>query len=130
MRVLVCGGREFGYKYVNGVRYVDYEQLKVMYDVLDEINITTLITGRARGADRFSEIYARRLGVDIFAFPADWNKHGRSAGPIRNQQMLNEGKPDLVIAFPGGTGTSHMCKIAEKAGVEVRKIELGVYTKT
>jgi hypothetical protein len=41
------------------------------------------------------------------------------AGPIRKQQMLDEGKPDLVVAFPGGRGTAHMVRIARAAGIEV-----------
>jgi len=122
MKVLVCGGREYGYKYVGDRKVVDYEQLRKMYDVLDQIHITTLITGKAKGADRFSELYARQLGIEILSFPADWDKHGRSAGPIRNQQMLREGQPDLVVAFPGGNGTAHMCRISEKAGVKVQKV--------
>lgn len=123
MRVLVCGGRNYGYTWIDGKKLVDYEQLRKMYDVLDEINITVLITGRARGADRFSELYARRAGIEIEAYPADWNQFGKRAGPIRNAQMLREGRPGLVVAFPGGVGTAHMCSIAEKAGVEVKKVE-------
>ena len=47
----------------------------------------------------------RREGIEIARFPADWNMHGRAAGPIRNQQMLDEGKPELVVSFLGGRGT-------------------------
>lgn len=52
-------------------------------------------------------------------FPADWDKYGKSAGYIRNQQMLDEGCPDYVVAFPGGAGTNMMKRIASKAGVPV-----------
>lgn len=54
---------------------------------------------------------------------ADWEDLGRKAGPIRNQRMLDDGRPELVVAFPGGPGTAHMCRIAREAGVEV--IEVG-----
>ena len=47
-------------------------------------------------------------GVVVEEFKADWDKFGRAAGPIRNAQMLREGKPDLVVAFPGGRGTANM----------------------
>ena len=50
---------------------------------------------------------------------AEWHRLGRKAGPIRNQRMLDEGKPDLVVAFPGGTGTAGMVALACKAGVRV-----------
>ena len=57
-------------------------------------------------------------------FPADWIRHGRAAGPIRNEQMLREGCPDLVVAFhddPGlGRGTADMVRRALAAGVPVR----------
>lgn len=50
---------------------------------------------------------------------AEWDRLGRKAGPIRNQRMLDEGKPALVIAFPGGTGTAGMVAIARKGRVPV-----------
>jgi hypothetical protein len=53
---------------------------------------------------------------------ADWAGLGRKAGPIRNEQMLSEGQPHLVVAFPGGRGTAHMVGIARAAGVEVIEI--------
>jgi UDP-N-acetylmuramoylalanine-D-glutamate ligase len=56
-------------------------------------------------------------------YPAKWDLHGKSAGPIRNQQMLDTGV-DLVIAFPGGKGTAHMVSIAKKAGVKVVEIDV------
>jgi predicted Rossmann-fold nucleotide-binding protein len=55
-------------------------------------------------------------------FPANWPKHGKGAGFIRNQQMLNEGKPDLMIAFPGGKGTADMIEKAIKAGIKVIEV--------
>lgn len=52
-------------------------------------------------------------------FPADWDKYGKRAGYLRNVQMLDEGKPDLVVAFPGGKGTAMMVKLAKERGVRV-----------
>jgi hypothetical protein len=49
--------------------------------------------------DQHGRNAARILGVEVLPFPAQWKKFGRAAGPIRNRQMLVEGKPDLVIAF-------------------------------
>jgi hypothetical protein len=54
---------------------------------------------------------------------AEWETLGRKAGPIRNERMLTEGKPDLVVAFPGGRGTAHMTRLAREAGVEVVEID-------
>ncbi|HVM95122.1 MAG TPA: hypothetical protein VMT89_01980, partial [Candidatus Acidoferrales bacterium] len=62
-------------------------------------------------------------GVKRLGFMADWRRNGRAAGPIRNQQMLTEGKPDLVVAFPGGRGTRDMVNKAKAANVAVTVID-------
>jgi hypothetical protein len=106
MRILVCGGRDFG----------DRVRLE---SVLDRYQFTVLITGMARGADFQAWAYAKRKNIPTLEFPAKWEIHGKRAGYLRNQQMLDEGKPELVIAFPGGDGTAMMIRLAIKAGVKV-----------
>lgn len=117
MKVLVCGGRDFD----------DWHLFcKGMYEngltglVLREI---TIIEGGARGADFLAKVWAKWVGVKLEEFPADWKTLGKSAGSVRNTQMLAEGKPDLVIAFPGGSGTANMIKQAKEAGVEVKEVK-------
>jgi hypothetical protein len=83
------------------------------------IAIDAVIEGDARGADRMAGEWARNHRVENIKFCADWEKLGRKAGPIRNQLMLDEGKPDLVVAFPGGRRTADMVRRARAAGVEV-----------
>lgn len=119
MKILVCGGRD----------YLDYITLKrTLDDIIDKTanpDEVLIIQGGAKGADFLAKVYACCWGwggLMCKEFPADWNRHGKAAGAIRNQQMLDEGKPDLVVAFPGGTGTADMIKRAEKAGVEVVKV--------
>jgi hypothetical protein len=67
---------------------------------------------------------AEELGIPVLSFPADWARFGRAAGPIRNQRMLDEGKPTLVLAFHNNIveskGTKDMVKRARKAGIRVR----------
>ena len=110
MRVLVCGGRE-------------YTDAVALGEVLDRLHAETpfawVIHGASRGADALAEQWARAAGVSTHAFPADWDLHGRSAGVRRNNRMLVEGKPDLVVAFPGGRGTAHMKAIARASGVQL-----------
>lgn len=112
MRVLVCGGR-------------DYSDREHTQNTLTELHarrgpITTVIHGAARGADTEGMLWAiATQGVGSVAFPADWNRYGKAAGAMRNERMLTEGKPDLVVAFPGGVGTADMVRRAKKAGVEV-----------
>jgi hypothetical protein len=113
MRVLVCGGRD----------YKDKAFLDAKLSALnEETPFFVLIQGGAGGADYFARNWGWDNDIDVMHFKADWNKYGRAAGPIRNQQMLDEGKPDLVLAFPGGRGTAHMIRIAREAGVEVIEV--------
>ena len=88
-----------------------------------------LIAGAARGADSLAASVIREWiikwgGWQLASFPADWDKHGKAAGPIRNAQMLKEGKPDICLAFPlpGSIGTWDMIRKANAAGIEVRII--------
>jgi hypothetical protein len=102
MKVLVCGGR-------------DYANFAFMCDVLDPIReggISRIIHGGARGADSLAGRYAAMHGIEVEVYPADWEKHGKSAGPKRNAEMLAQSKPHLVVAFPGGKGTADMVKRA------------------
>jgi hypothetical protein len=83
-----------------------------------------IITGDCpTGVDSLSAIFARANECQYVGFPADWKKHGRAGGPIRNQQMLDEGKPDLVVAFPGGKGTADMVRRARAAGIPVMEVK-------
>jgi hypothetical protein len=111
MRILVCGGRDFN----------DYTLLSTTLNpyIHDDV---TIVHGAAPGADSLAGRWAKDQGFVTETYPADWNKYGKRAGYIRNVQMLNEGKPDLVIAFPGGKGTQMMINLAEAAGVPVVKI--------
>lgn len=97
--MLVCGGR-------------DYTNRERIYAELDRLHalrpIGVLIHGCARGADAIAAKWAFEHGISVNPFPADWSTHGKKAGPMRNEKMLAEGKPDVVFAFPGGKGTSDM----------------------
>ena len=114
MRVLVCGGRD----------YTDREALAAVLTGLRQARgITVLIAGGARGADSLAAEWVKGQGIACEVYLADWDRLGSKAGPIRNQQMLDdEGKPDLVIAFPGGRGTAGMVRRAREAGVETIEV--------
>ena len=104
MKILVCGGRD----------YSDRAQLFTVLDFIHENKpISLLIQGGARGADSLSKEWAISRGVDNVEFPADWAKYGKSAGPRRNQKMLEDGGPDFVLACPGGRGTENMVDLAK-----------------
>ena len=109
MRVLVCGGR-------------NYRDRDRVFQVLDSIEPSVVIHGGARGADQLAGAWAKERQVSCKTYPAQWDRYGKSAGFRRNEQMLNEGNPDLIIAFPGGNGTAHMMRIARQRGYEVTEI--------
>lgn len=113
MRVLVCGGRDFTDR-----EYV-YETLDAMHA---KTPISCIIHGDAKGADRLGKAWAISRDVPEWGFPAEWKRYGRGAGPIRNAQMLRMGKPDLIVAFPGGSGTGNMVGLAIHAGIRVELI--------
>jgi hypothetical protein len=126
MRILVCGGRAYSWTVGAGGKKVrNYEEYDTFYGVMDKYltEELTLISGHATGADQLAEEWAFERQIPIYIFPAEWNKYKKAAGPIRNQRMLDEGKPDLVIAFPGNSGTADMVKKAKKAGIKVIEIE-------
>jgi hypothetical protein len=129
VRILVCGGRMYGRiaddcppDRLNAERERAGRERMLLYRTLRDSGPTLLLHGGASGADHFASNWADFEGVKSQVFPADWAEHGRAAGPIRNQRMLDEGKPDLVIAFPGGRGTADMVRRAKAAGIKVREV--------
>ena len=126
MRLLVCGGRN----------YQDYTTLsKVLNKFHRENGFTTLIHGAASGADTLAGRWAKAHDVPVEPYPAQWKTHDdgcsphcrnnsycRRAGFRRNERMLNHGKPEMVIGFPGGPGTASMLKLARDAGVLTKRV--------
>lgn len=116
MRVLVCGGR-------------DYCDSSRVWGELDALHRTAkhdcmvVIQGGATGADCIAREWCCARYVRYENYPADWKAHGKAAGPMRNQRMLEQGQPDLVLAFPGGRGTADMVRRAKVAGIKVRELE-------
>jgi len=88
---------------------------------------TIVIHGDAKGADTLGGFVADKLGFKVIPFPAKWKIYGKGAGPIRNQQMLDEGKPDMVLAFHENIneskGTKDMVNRARGIGIKVEIIK-------
>lgn len=137
MRILICGSRRWGegrseaYKYWDSLSPEEAEETAVFQIVKTFGPHDILIHGGAPGADTMAEeswLVDFSLPPErVLKFPAQWNRFGRSAGFVRNQQMLDEGQPDVVIWFgdaddegdPTTPGTRHMVEISRKAGVHV-----------
>lgn len=113
-RILITGSR-------------DWTDEKAIFNAITEevfgkdVTQITLIHGAARGADSIADKVARFYNLHVEVYPADWQAHGKAAGPIRNQQMIDLGA-DVCLAFPKGEsrGTRHCMKQAKKAGITVR----------
>jgi hypothetical protein len=109
---------------VSGYRYLTDKAL--VESTLEQFNITMLIEGGATGADQLARNWARQRGIPVMEYFAEWNRFGSGAGPIRNQRMLVEGRPDLLIAFlaPGSRGTKNMIEQAQKRGLKTHIVKV------
>lgn len=101
MRVIVAGGRDL-IPNKNHVRW--------LIDTLVNLGTTGVICGMAKGADTLGKQVALKMNIPVKEFPADWNKYGKMAGPIRNAEMANYA--DACVLFPGGKGTANMKMLA------------------
>jgi hypothetical protein len=94
MKILITGDREYKNLEVIKTSFALFECDVKNSDVIHG----DVIHGDARGADKLAGEYAKLLGYNVIAMPADWNKHHRSAGPIRNLEMIEQ-NPDIVLIF-------------------------------
>lgn len=109
LRLLVTGGRS-------------YRDRSRAHAKLDELKPDLVLVGSTTGADELAIQWAIKNRVNYHYFQAEWGKYGKKAAPIRNERMIVEGKPDLVLAFPGGLGTADCVRRAEEHGIRVERI--------
>jgi hypothetical protein len=102
------------------------DELREMGSVLDRRDIDTVITGGAPGVDTIAHDWLAQFGAyRRIVMPADWERHGKAAGPIRNREMLSRTGVRLCIAFKGGRGTWNCIQTAKRLGVDVHVIGEG-----
>jgi hypothetical protein len=110
IRLLVCGS-------------TDFSNQKHMNTVLNKFkrsnNITLVIHRGSAGADRLADLWARSKGIPVKEYKANWREYGKTAGPIRNYEMLKDGKPTVVFAFSSDKGTESIIEKAEKKGIHI-----------
>lgn len=122
LKILVCGGRDMDkFDAWNWLERNLKDELAHATGAYSSLTIEAIIHGGCRGADEGAGEWAASEGVKTIVCPADWKKHGKAAGPIRNREMLEKHKPDFVVALPGGKGTAGMIAMAECHGVPVIK---------
>jgi hypothetical protein len=109
VKILICGSREWN----------NFDKIKNILLKYPQSNETIIIHGNCKGADKISGYLAKQLNMTVEIYSADWKKYGRAAGPIKNQQMLDEGNPEICYAFHENIeiskGTKDMvnkCKLA------------------
>lgn len=114
MKAIVCGGRN----------QADEDRVWRGLTYFTETfgPLASIAHGGATGVDTFAGEWAKRSGVRVSVYPARWRAEGKAAGPRRNQRMLDEFKPDVVIAFAGGRGTADMVRRAEAEGVRIHRL--------
>ncbi|MDP2663309.1 MAG: DUF2493 domain-containing protein, partial [Dehalococcoidia bacterium] len=95
---------------------------RVLDTIHEERGIDLVITGGCRGADAMADRWARLRHIPTQVYLADWAKHGRMAGPLRNKEMLVKGKPDIIISFPGGKGTANMVGLGRQKGLRIIEV--------
>ncbi len=112
---LICGGRDFA----------DQAMFDgAMGDLIRLMGCPSMIVhGAALGADEMGRRWAQKMAIHEHGYPAQWQLQGKSAGPKRNQDMIEREKIDLVVAFPGGRGTADMVARARAANIEVAEIK-------
>lgn len=118
--ILVCGSRDFNKgSYTKEQVYAKLHELRTGY--LDGYSLV-IVQGWAEGADLAAAEWAEACFLPFFSFPANWPAWGLDAGHIRNGLMLAIGKPDIVVAFPGGVGTRNMVEQAGEKGIEIIEV--------
>lgn len=112
MKVIIAGGRD----YAQDNEEQKLEGFKILDDLATKFEITKVVCGKAKGADTLGEVWALSRGIDVAEFPADWNRYGKRAGPVRNEQMGDYA--DMAICFWDGKsyGTKHMIDYMKSLG--------------
>lgn len=113
-RIVVAGSRNFD-DYTVAKEYIDMCICRIKKE-----HTLVFVSGGCRGADMLGEHYAKENGYEIERYPADWKKHGRAAGPIRNRHMAEIS--DYVICFWDGksAGTKSVIEYAKELGKPVK----------
>lgn len=118
LKILVTGSRDW-----TDFQKVQREIFRALYETKTPYTEAALIHGDCpTGADAIADRYGRETGMHVLPFPADWNRWGKSAGFVRNAEMVNL-DPDICLAFirNGSRGASMTANLAEKAGIETRR---------
>jgi len=110
MTIIVTGGRE-------------YKDRRTFKQVMRMLKVTAIVEGGAKGADRMAWLFRKKNKLGGYTEQAKWQQYDNSAGPIRNEKMLDDNPKAIVVAFPGNSGTAHCVREAKKRGMIVLKVQ-------
>lgn len=118
IKLIIAGSREI--KDYNLLLNV-IEEFKIKYNIE---NIDEIVCGEARGVDSLGKRYGLENNITIKSFPADWNKFGKSAGYIRNEEMAKYANSLIAIWDGKSKGTKHMIDLANKHDMDIIHISI------
>lgn len=108
MKIIIAGGRD---------HIPTPIEVAAVSNIFRHNDIGEIVEGGASGVDSWAREFGRKLGIKVFTFPADWQHHGKAAGPLRNIAMANYS--DACILLKGGRGTASMRREAIKAKIPI-----------
>lgn len=108
MKTIIAGGR-------------DYHNYDTLLEAIEEsqFKISTVVSGGATGVDALGERYSEEMNLPLQIYRADWETHGRAAGPIRNRKMAENAEALIAVWDGQSRGTKNMIETAQKKGLLV-----------
>ena len=115
MKVLIAGGRDFHNSPDENIMKEHHKLgLELLEDVKKRYDITFVISGKAKGGDLFGELWAKSNDISILEYPANWDRYGKRAGILRNEDMGNDADRAIIFWDRKSKGTAHMINYMKK----------------
>ena len=118
MKLIIAGSRKFTANYY--YHYIDI----YINEVIGADNVKMVLCGEAKGIDTHGKKWALKNNIEVKSYPADWDKHGKLAGPLRNKEMASQATHLLLVWDGKSKGSKNMLNEAEKAGLIIHNIDL------
>lgn len=111
MKVIIAGSRQAEYHHVG----------KALFECPFKQEITEVVCGCAKGADTHGRSWADKLKIPVKSFPANWDLYGKSAGPIRNEEMAKYAEALILVWNGRSPGSANMLKTAKIYGLQIHE---------
>lgn len=116
-RLIIAGGRDF-----DNYKFLEFEVKKFVVEEIKTRKNLEIVSGTASGADRLGERFAEKFAIALKRFPANWDRDGKAAGHIRNEEMAKYARNQFCIVFWDGSsrGTKNMIENCKKYNLNFR----------